>query len=435
MTPPALGKPTLAGSLLLRNTASMMAGGLVRLGLQGVYFIMIARSLGADQFGAFSGVLALIAVLSPFAALGMGNLIIKSVARDKTTFRESWGNALFTTGILSASFLVFVLLGSHFFLPREIPRLLVAFIGLSDMLLVNIVNLAGQAFQAFEQLHKTSRLQVVLIGTRVAAALVLVVFDQHPTAMLWSSFYFGGTVAAALYSLSWVCRELGSPALALGSLRRNALEGFYFSVSLSSQSIYNNIDKTMLTRLSTLDGAGIYATAYRLIDLAFQPVSALLASTYARFFQHGADGLAGTTRLAKRLLPFSTGYGVCAGLGLALVAPLVPHVLGESYARAVEAVWWLSPIVLMRSAHYFLADSLTGAGFQGVRTSVQLLVAGQNVLLNLWLIPDHGWRGAAWASLASDGMLMIGLALSILLLSRRARPAAVTCGIEPDAVP
>jgi Na+-driven multidrug efflux pump len=89
----------------------------------------------------------------------------------------------------------------------------------------------------------------------------------------------------------------------------------------------------------------------------------------------------------------------------------------------------------MRSAHYFLADSLTGAGFQGVRTSVQLLVAGQNVLLNLWLIPDHGWRGAAWASLASDGMLMIGLALSILLLSRRARPAAVTCGIEPDAVP
>jgi O-antigen/teichoic acid export membrane protein len=416
----------------LRNTMSMIAGALARLVLQAVYFVVIARSLGADQFGAFSGVLALIAVLSPFASLGMGNLIIKSVSHDKTTFRDSWGNALFATVALSIAFLILVLLGSHFVLPREIPWLLVAFVGLSDMLLVNVVNLAAQAFQAFEQLDKTSRLSVVLIGARVAAALILIVIYRHPTAMLWSGCYFLGTAASALYGYIWVCRELGSPTLALWSLRRKVLEGLYFSVSQSSQSIYNNIDKTMLARMSTLDGTGIYTTAYRLIDLAFQPVLALLASTYSRFFQHGADGLAATTRFARRLLPFSAGYGVFAALGLALVAPIVPHVLGEGYARAVEAVWWLAPIVVLRSVHYFLADSLTGSGFQGVRTFVQLMVAGQNVLLNLWLIPGYGWRGAAWASLASDGMLMIGLALSVLLLSRRERPVRVAC-VEPDA--
>jgi O-antigen/teichoic acid export membrane protein len=433
MNPRARGEQTSSIAPFLRNTASMIAGGLVRLVLQGAYFVVIARSLGADQFGAFSGVLALIAVLSPFASLGMGNLIIKSVSHDTTTFRDSWGNALCATGALSAGFLILVLLVSRLILPREISWLLVVFIGLSDMLLVNIVNLAGQAFQAFEHLHKTARVQVVLITARVAAALVLIVINHHPTAMLWSSFYFLGTAASALYSLIWVCRELGSPTLALGSLRRNVREGMYFSVSLSSQSIYNNIDKTMLTRLSTLDGTGIYTTAYRLIDLAFQPVSALLASTYSRFFHHGANGLAASTRFARRLLPFSMGYGVLAALGLVLAAPIVPHVLGESYARAVEAVWWLSPIIVLRSVHYFLADSLTGSGFQGVRTFIQLMVAGQNVLLNLWLIPTHGWRGAAWASLASDGMLMIGLALSILILSRKGQLAPVAC-IEQDAI-
>jgi O-antigen/teichoic acid export membrane protein len=231
----------------------------------------------------------------------------------------------------------------------------------------------------------------------------------------------------------WVCRAFGWPTLALGVLKKNAREGLYFSVSLSSQSIYNNIDKTMLARLSTLDGTGIYATAYRLIDLAFQPVAALLASTYSRFFRHGADGLNAATRFARRLLPFSAGYGVAAVLVLMLSAPLVPHIFGASYRPAVEAVWWLSPIVLLRSVHYFLADSLTGAGFQGVRTFVQLMVAGQNVLLNLWLIPGYGWRGAAWASLASDGMLMIGLGCLIFILTRKRRTAAVEYA-EPDAV-
>jgi O-antigen/teichoic acid export membrane protein len=432
-TNPLVGRPTQSLAPFFRNTVSMLAGALVRLGLQGVYFVVIARSLGADQFGAFSGVLALIAVLSPFASLGMGNLIIKSVSQDKAAFRTSWGNALFTTVVLSAAFQVLVLLVSRFVLPRGISWLLIVLVGLSDMLLVNVVILAGQAFQAFEQLKRTARVQVALIGARVVAAGVLVAIDQHPTAMLWSAGYFVGTAASAVYAFIWVCREFGSPRLALGLLRRNAREGLYFSFSLSSQSIYNNIDKTMLARLSTLDGAGIYATAYRLIDLAFQPVAALLASTYSRFFQHGANGLAAATGFAKRLLPFAAGYGVIATIGLALAAPLVPHIFGASYTFAVEAVRWLSPIVLLRSVHYFLADSLTGSGLQGVRTFVQILVAGQNVLLNLWLIPLYGWRGAAWASLASDGMLVASLGFLIFLLTRKQQSVAVGCA-EPDAI-
>lgn len=434
MTPLASGKQTIAGSRIVRNTASMMVGGLVRTGLQGVYFVMIARSLGSSQYGAFVGVTALIAVLQPFAMLGTGNLMVQSVAQNRMKFRESWGNALFTTGILSGLWLVCILLGVHVFLPRDIPLSLVAIVGFADLFLVGIVILAGQAFQAFEELHQTSQLNVVLMSTRAVAALLLTVCFRHPDATTWSEFYLLSTGVTALYSFACVHKRLGSPALALGDLRRKVREGFYFAVSLASQSIYNNIDKTMLTRFSTLDAVGIYATAYRLIDLAFQPVSALLASTYAQFFRHGTDGLAGTTRFAKRLLPFSAGYGVLAGLGLVLIGPVVPMILGQSYSRTVEAMWWLSPIILMRSVHYLFADALTGAGLQGIRTSLQLLIAGQNVLLNLWLIPSHGWRGAAWASLASDGMLAICLIFTVLVLSRRKEEREVGCSEKTSEI-
>ncbi|MBZ5697609.1 MAG: oligosaccharide flippase family protein [Acidobacteriia bacterium] len=435
MRPIANWKRRIIQSQIVRNTISMLAGGAVRLGLQAVYFVIIARLLGPSQYGAFVGAAALIGVVSPFAMLGTGNLMIQSVARDRTTFRESWGNALCMTGIASGALLILILLGSRLIFARGISLSLVALVGFSDLFLAGIVGVAGQAFQAFEQLHRTARLNVTLTGTRAVAALGLAIFVRHPDAALWARLYLLSTGVAAVYAFGCVQRYLGSPSVALGLLRHRMREGFYFSFSLSSASIYNNIDKPMLARLSTLDAVGMYATAYRVVDIAFQPVGALLASAYARFFRHGENGLAETTVFAKRLLPFSVSYGVFAGLGLVVGAPLLPKVVGHNYATAVEALWWLSPLVLLKSVHYFLADSLTGAGFQGHRTAVQAIIGFQNVLLNLWLIPAYGWRGAAWSSLESDAMLIVTLAATIVFLTRKQRSSGVTCRIEPEIVP
>ena len=428
-------KNRITQSQLARNTASMLAGGAVRLGLQAAYFIMIARRLGPSQYGAFVGVAALIGLISPFAMLGTGNLMIQSVARDRRTFRESWGNALCVTGILSAVLLAITLLASRLLFSRDISLSLVALVGFSDLFLAGVVGLAGQAFQAFEQLHQTSQINVVMTGARAASALFLVIFVRHPDANIWARFYVLSTLVSAVYAFGCVQHYLGSPKPALALLRNRTLEGFYFSFSLSSQSIYNNVDKPMLARFSTLQAVGIYATAYRLIDLAFQPVGALLASTYARFFQHGANGLAGTTVFAKRLLPFSISYGVLAGVGLVVTAPILPRILGQNYALTVEALWWLSPLVLLKSIHYFFADSLTGAGFQAQRTVVQVSIGIQNVLINLWVIPAYGWRGAAWSSLESDGMLVVALAATVVILSRRQRSSEVTCCVAPEIAP
>jgi O-antigen/teichoic acid export membrane protein len=42
---------------------------------------------------------------------------------------------------------------------------------------------------------------------------------------------------------------------------------------------------------------------------------------------------------------------------------------------------------------------------QKYRTASQLVAAAFNFCLNLWLIPTHGWLGAAWASLITDAAL------------------------------
>jgi O-antigen/teichoic acid export membrane protein len=74
---------------------------------------------------------------------------------------------------------------------------------------------------------------------------------------------------------------------------------------------------------------------------------------------------------------------------------------------------------LLKTCHYFVADAITGAGRQGLRTLVQVVVALLNVFINLWIIPAYSWRGAAWSSLASDGLLALSLWCCALFLRKR----------------
>jgi hypothetical protein len=48
-----------------------------------------------------------------------------------------------------------------------------------------------------------------------------------------------------------------------------------------------------------------------------------------------------------------------------------------------------------------------------------------NVLINLWIIPIYSWRGAAWTSLASDGLLAASLWACVACLRGREREQAL----------
>jgi O-antigen/teichoic acid export membrane protein len=197
-------------------------------------------------------------------------------------------------------------------------------------------------------------------------------------------------------------------------------EGFYFSVGLSAQTIYNDIDKAMLTRLSTLSATGIYGAAYRLIDVSFAPVSALLYAAYPNFFREGVHGISSTLAYARPLLKRALRYSSIMCGGILICAGVVPYILGPEYVRTAEALRWLAPLPLLKAIHSLLSDALTGAGYQGIRSGIQASVALFNVLINLWLIPAYSWRGAAWSSIASDALLACVVGLPVSLLGRRA---------------
>ena len=370
------------------------------------------------------GVVALVGIAYPFGALGSGNLLVKNVARDRSLFPDYFGRALATTAAISTVLFALLFLSAHLALPASIPLSLVLLVAGSDLFGLNLITISGQSFQAFEQLNWTALINVLISAARLAGALVLVQVHSHPSALQWGYMYFFSTVAVAVISLALVWRKLGRPEFAHFFQGAETREGAYFSISLSAQTIYNDIDKTMLARLGTLDATGIYGAAYRLIDVSFVPVSALLWSAYPNFFRAGAGGIRESFRYAKPLVLRTLAYSIFVSVMILLFAGYVPLILGPEYARTAEALRWLAPLPILKGLHYFLSDSLTGAGHQGLRTAIQAGVAAFNVLLNLWIIPAYSWRGAAWSSLASDGLLLCGVSAAVFLLSRKSRTAA-----------
>jgi O-antigen/teichoic acid export membrane protein len=403
---------------LARNTLWVALGQVLRVGVQAAYFVLIARSLGSREYGAYVGVLAIVAIAAPFASLGSGNLLIKHVARTPNSFARCWGKALATTMLTGTILLGIVTIVARAWLPASIPLPLVLAIGAADLLFVRLVDVSAQAYQAHQRLSRTALLQLLLSPLRVIAAIILLAITSAPTAVEWGTVYLVGALIGAGVAVLLVNRELGAPEFHVRDLGSELREGAFFATILSAQSTTNDIDKAMLARLGTLNATGVYAAAYRLVDLAFLPVGSLLVATYARFFQHGVQGVHATTRYARRLLSLGACYGLLAGIGLYFLAPLVPTLLGNEYLGAVAAVRWLAILPLLKAVHYFGADALTGAGYQGVRAILLVSIAAVNVLLNMVLIPLYSWRGAAIATIASDGLLGAAIWTTLWYLGR-----------------
>jgi O-antigen/teichoic acid export membrane protein len=406
---------------LARDTLWVAFGQVLRAGVQAVYFVLIARALGSRDYGAYVGVLAVVAIAAPFASLGSGNLLIKHVARAPHTFARHWGTALATTLLAGTILLGLVTIIARFWLPASVSPRLVLAVGAADLLFVRLVEISAQAYQAHQRLSRTALLQLFPSCLRLLAATFLVAVTPASTALEWGTLYLVSAVVAAGVAVVLVNRELGKPELDVRHLGSELREGAFFSVSLSAQSSTNDIDKAMLARLATLEATGIYAAAYRLVDVAFVPVRSLLFAAYARFFQHGVQGVRATARFARRLLSLGACYGLFAAAALYLLAPALPAILGDEYREAIAAVRWLAVLPLLKAVHYFGADALTGAGYQGVRTMVLVSIAAINVFLNVWLIPLYSWRGAAVATVASDGLLGVAIWTMVWYLGRHRR--------------
>jgi O-antigen/teichoic acid export membrane protein len=401
-----------------RDTMHLSIGQGLKLFVQAGYFVLIARSLGPDAFGAFAAVVALAAVLGPFSGMGTPNLFIRDVRSGKREAAICWGNGLLLT-TLSGGALTLVVVALNYIFHLKTGLFVVVMVCLSDLLFMKVTELAAFGFAASDRMKDTSIQSVVISLLRLAAIVLLIAILHKVSLSQWVWAYLFTSMLATAYAVYKGGKLWGRPRVQLASLREDISEGIFFSISTSATSIYNDVDKIMLGRLSDFVSTGIYSAAYRIIDVSMTPVRSLVSAAYPQFFKRGVGGMRATYPYAKSLIYKSSLYGAAISTGVWLFAPILPSLLGRQYIAAVPALRWLALIPFLRCFHVFLADSLSGAGFQRTRTMIQVIVGLVNVGLNLVILPRYSWRGAAWTSLACDGMLVVVFWLTAVYLFRR----------------
>ena len=228
---------------------------------------------------------------------------------------------------------------------------------------------------------------------------------RHANASQWCVALLASSAIVTTISVLAVTLRYGRPSFQPSSALGHATEGLEYAFGCSTISAYNDLDKTMLSHYGLNAANGIYSMAYRVIDMASTPIVSMQIAGEPRLYELASQGIDKAIQLGYRLMKRALLISALVGIVLFATAPLITYVVGKGFAEGASALRWLCIIPVFRSIHGITGSVLTCAGRQRYRTVSQFLAVLINLSLNFWLIPSYGWRGAAYASLATDGAL------------------------------
>ena len=384
----------------------MTAGIGFRMVGQAIVFFVVARVLGVKGYGAYSAVLALAMTLGSFTGLGTSTIMLRDTSRNTAMFAVSWGRTLGALLTTAAPLLAIYFLLAWAILPDQIARVVIICIGVAEILFGPMTSAALQAYQGHERMARAAWIVLVQVLPRLGAALTFGFALQLPQSVrlpVWAVAYLISSSASTGYALLLLRRDLG---VGLGvcwrGLGHAIYDGWPFAAGGAALKVYVDIDKLMLSRLASLEAAGAYSAAYRVVDMACVPLMGFFSAAAPRFFRAGHDGIGSVARFTVSVLPLPMLYALAIGFAFYSLADLMPWLLGSTFASAIGALRWLAWLPLFSLPRLLMQTAFGASGRQ--RTGLFVLACGAvfNVVLNLWMIPFWGWWGAVLATYAAE---------------------------------
>lgn len=415
-----LGVDRLTG--IVRNGAvgrffSTLAPTMLALGLQFVTFAISARGLGVDQFGAYAAITAIAAVATEVVGLGSADVLVRSVARNPDSFARQFGSVILlvsaTLPVVAGVSLWLAVVFVHSSLT--LPAILAGLMG--EILAARASASAEAVMVAHGHVVKAAGVRVITVVTRLVAALAYFHFAHDLGGWVLAVLAQSAVLAVGLVGV--VAWTYGRPHFALD--RSDFTQGLSFSIGQASRALQGNIDRVILAAFATTAVVGAYAAGSRLLVVGLFPLQVMTRLLYPDFFRHGEGGIAATRRFAfsKVWVMFAVGLGSFAAV--AIVAQVLPRALGHDFIASRHAAVALAAALPLIGLQYLAADSLTGAGFQGLRATLAIVSSGCFGLLMVAGAMLGGVNGVIIAFITAHGLFLALLVLASYLVERRSR--------------
>ncbi|OAF13568.1 hypothetical protein AYJ54_43335 [Bradyrhizobium centrolobii] len=416
-------RPKLPMLRLFAGSISSLAVGVVA---QAVAFVLLARSLGAAQFGELTTISAVTALANTWCGFGPGEALRRIVSRDSARYAEALGHTVLMILITGAVLTVLVVAGMLFAptIDRGNPT-----IWLQILLLLVPVNVAFPSFfNLVENIFlargdfKTANL--VNGGTGVARALAALVacgFFGVTSLQSWAVWWTGIHVAIGLICLAMIWR-FGPPRWRV--LRREVSLGGSLALSSFLITLRHSVDVLVLSAITTPDFVGVYGAGRRLIGAALVVPGAFDRVIYGKLAVAGRDGPLASLALATKYLPYSIGISAATSVCLFLIAPYMSFVFGHAFVAASDVVRALAWTVIPTAIQFLAFDALNAAEHHKISTIVSGATNAVGAMMVVLLGTTYGTSGIYAALYFSDVSRGGGLWLALSLSARRQRHVA-----------
>jgi O-antigen/teichoic acid export membrane protein len=389
---------------LVRNTGYLLTSTIAVKILTFVTVVIIARYLGKDNFGVFAAAQAFVGLFIVIISLGTEFGFVYEGSKNKEIINSFLGSGIvLKVGLGVLSFIVIVLMA------RLLGYSQLHVAAISIFVLVWVFISFQNFFSGVFQIHQRMEFRAILdTGRELVFFLILLIVIRFGTnvlgivsAKLVSNVVF--LVVAILLSL-----KFAKPMFKNINIGKVIKRSYLYAISGLFYMIYFQIDTVMLSLMRSSAETGVYAAAYKL------PVAAFLISRVIETVTRPAmfESESRDRSLLKKIYFVQTKYFVIFGLfvGISLWFlrdHIVSLIYGSEFAEAAIVLSVLAWFIPIRFVSIVSGDIITTMGKQNVRTMIQGITAGLNIILNIVLIPRYGLYGAAWSTLCSELFLLI----------------------------
>ncbi|MEQ8329173.1 MAG: oligosaccharide flippase family protein [Longimicrobiales bacterium] len=409
MTAAAPAPPSAEGTrqVLANGVALLLAYVLPRVFTLGSV-VLAARILGPEAFGVYGTAAAFAVVFSILATLGMQPLLVREIARAP----ERAGALVRAAHVVKTGtnlvMLAAVGLAGPALLGTDGPARRAALVLAVGYALGAYAENLGAYYQAVERMGRWTQASAIfgLVSGGVGAALLLATGSVV-------MFCWGPAVGWAA-ALAWLRVRapdgVGQPGSVRGGDVRSLLRGLApFAAAFIGITVYSKIDVLLLARVHGDAAVGVYAAAYKFVDLFQALVIVAAAAVYPRLSRTAVSGGPSAQWRGGRSTEVVLLAAVPAGIGLHLLAaPLTAVLFGAAYGASVPALRLLALLLPLLAVSIHGGYVLGAAGRMRAVAALYGVGLVTNVALNLVAIPAFGPPGAAASRLASETVLMVG---------------------------
>jgi len=359
--------------------------------------VMIARHLGAENYGNFSYVISFVSLFTPFYILGLEDITIKELVNDNKKHNKLLGTTI-TLQFFGAIAGIFIMNIVSLILTPDAYLIRSSIFVLSTATLMRCFQTIEYHFLAIVEIKKVSLTRNFIILITSAIKFLFLILKKDWTFFVYIScfeIFLMGIGYLFVYKISkmsirdWVVDKK--------YVRGLLLKGAPLFLAAFFVMAMSKVDQIMISNFLGNAELGRYSITVKLIDLwNFLPLI-LISSLYPDLIssESSQDFNIKTINLFGSVIYLAIMFAV----GVIIVsAPIVNFLYGESYKDSAK---YLSLYALLTIPIYFTMAQSKFLLIKGAQKDFLYLMAfavSLNIILNLLLIPRIGVEGAILAS-------------------------------------